>query len=370
MSLDAKHTKYPQAIKETACPIGSVPRADIFQAAAAMQSYLRNWVGGGLIAVSEPQPPDTTLNPIPTSATPLHYYPIFWSPDKTDATDRQLGASMAIWHSSTADDASIDWYPDYAPGTPGSATNLYSRSKATLSKSLSYGDQRVGGTLHLYDDFTFDPNNSDWLVKRLSIVGLNVASLAIFHCPDGLIDSDQVLVSQSDVTSGQVIRGYTGSGRRSVGDLFHLTGSMDDTSDDMERITRRCLSQICTGYGFYVPTGTTSWHRVYGANFEFRVRPRPFSDLGSPDTGVISPAFVITGDAGCQIRVTNSTTSDTWTYTIPGGGISNPTLVEPSDGTGTIDFTLTQDNDVYIDVQTGATEEMVIYTSSLWEDVV
>ena len=367
--MTTKHDVFPIHPATTTATTGSPLRAESIEKVARMQNYLRNFYGGGLIFTTEFQPPDSTLNPKSSTAAPVHYYPILFAPDKEDNSERQLCGAIMPWNYSSTEGFEVDWFKSYAPGTPGTATNLKSFPPFPYAAGASktYGDRIRFDPVQLYDEFTYDPQNGIFQVKRLSIEACQVASVTIWAGPDKSLSDSQIDIKPEDVASGKVIRGYTGTGRPSVGDLFHLQGSLSDTADDIERVTRRCMMQIGTAYGFYAGASLSN-HRVYGSDHEFRVRGRVNSDIFNIDTGQILPAFVITGTEGAQITVTNSTatTNTTWTYTIPAGGISNPTLIAPTDGTGTIDL-IVGDNLCYIEVDTGAGDEIVIYTSSLWE---
>ena len=161
--MTTKHDRFPQRIPINTAQTGKSVRADTLAKIVSSQNYLRNFFGQGLVFTSEPQPPDTTLNPAATSAAPLHYYPILHASDKTDSSNRQLGGLMMFWNLSGADGLEVDWYKAYVPGTPGAATNLASRPVLPFTPTAAtYGDTAVEAPLHLYKDFDYDPSASAW----------------------------------------------------------------------------------------------------------------------------------------------------------------------------------------------------------------
>jgi hypothetical protein len=138
------------------------------------------------------------------------------------------------------------------------------------------------------------------------------------------------------------------------------TGS--DNDDSAERMTRKALFSWCHPDGLYLGNSLSS-QNVFN-NLTIRVSATGVVRRN----GSILPSFVLTGTEGTDITVTNATTSTSWTYAIPAGGISNPTLVTDSDGTGTITLDISQDNYLTITATTGAAEEAHIHTVALWED--
>jgi hypothetical protein len=189
-----------------------------------------------------------------------------------------------------------------------------------LMGSTSTTDKAVwfdGVTLREKGRFQYTPD-----VDGLFTVGfvrtdrIRVAALSIWHAPDLSLTDDQVLAKEIDLVSGRAIRGYTGTGQTSLGDLEYGLGSGVATYDvdDVERNTRRCLLQSGhpTGISTYL---TGSYYNIRGGNDSyFKITSR---NLKGETSGTISTIPCLYGEChgasvGTPAKVKYTSSVDSW----------------------------------------------------------
>ena len=335
---------------------------------ATSLDYTRNSFCKAL-ACTPSMPPDATLNPIADAANPVRLYPIMISPAQQDANPRPLLALVQRWYDDAANDPIIRWYANYVPGTPGYGNIIWTKYRGVGSVP-SYGASPRVEMAQVTDEDFADGSTGAYYIGMLECENFQVLHVGVYIAPKYAVDADQTVVQSKDVTSGKVIRGYTGTGRGSVGDMIHyLGGGFSDTEDTAENATRKCFSQLMYPRGYW--TDSTSYQALWGDPSTWQIIPRRLGDFaaGGFDPTGVAPAIVISGDEGSEVRVTYDT-SNTWTYTIPAGGIANPTLVDPSQGTVVGDMSYNGTVDEYLWEIKGPSGggEMVLWTAALFED--
>lgn len=321
-------------------------------------------------ACSTSSPPDTTTNPLGSAANPITLYPIMRAEAQADGTARPMLLLVDRWQDDATNDPIVRWYPNYAPGVPGASYGIWDNGICAASNP-GYTGRIYLDTAQAFDadDFLVTSTDGSYKVGLVEIENTQLAAASLYLAPKQTIDEDQQLVAEKDVAIGQVIRGYTGTGRRSVGDIVHYTGGGKGDYDTAEWATRKCFGQIMIPRGYW--TDSTSYQQFWGDQFFWYINPRALSDFlqGGIDTTVIEPTIVVSGDEGSEVRVTNTNSGNTWTYTIPAGGIANPTLITDSSGTYSGALEYTSSSDIYKFEVKGPTAggEMILWTASLWE---
>jgi hypothetical protein len=179
-----------------------------------------------------------------------------------------------------------------------------------------------GITLREKGRFRYQPDASgDFTVGFLKVKRMRIAALSIFHAPDVVLTDDQVIVKENDVSLAKAIRGYTGTGQPSIGDLEYGAGlgGTDYSVDDMERSTRRCLLGI--GHPLGLSTREeSSYYNIRGGNASyFRIVPRNITGKQSGNVSTIpclyGECLGASGDPA-YVKYTALTSGDTWTYEI------------------------------------------------------
>ena len=156
----------------------------------------------------------------------------------------------------------------------------------------------------------------------LRVRRMRVAALSVFNLHDVELTDAQVLAAANDVAVARAIRGYTGTGQPSLGDLEYGVGKGGSgyAVDDLERGTRRAL--LCSGHPLGITTRESSgYYNIRGgAASYFRVWPR---NLTIAQSGNVSTIPVLYGEchgAGVgnesYVKYTAVSSGDTWEIAI------------------------------------------------------
>jgi hypothetical protein len=156
----------------------------------------------------------------------------------------------------------------------------------------------------------------------LRVRRMRVAALSVFHLTDVELTDEQVIATADDVAIARAIRGYTGTGQPSLGDLEYGAGAggTDYSIDDLERGTRRAL--LCSGHPLGIATlESSSYYNLRGGQASyFRIFPR---NLALASSGNVSTIPVLYGDchgAGvgneAYVKYTAIESGDTWEIAI------------------------------------------------------
>lgn len=167
--------------------------------------------------------------------------------------------------------------------------------------------------------FQYTPDDEGlFTVGFLRTDRIRVAALSVWTAPDLELTDDQAIVQESDLMPGRAIRGYTGTGQPSLGDLEYGLGQGGTSYDidDVERNTRRVLLQSGhpTGIGTYL---TGSYYNIRGGQASyFKITPR---NLKGETSGTISTIPCLYGECHgasmgtpAKVKYTALTSGDTW----------------------------------------------------------
>lgn len=185
-------------------------------------------------------------------------------------------------------------------------------------------------------NFGYTPDgDGEFGVGFLRTYRIMVAALSVWTMPDEILTEDQEYIHMKDFRAGKAIRGYTGSGTPSFGDIGMELGYGDDIAsgnydlDDIERNTRRCFFQHVHPLGVY-GDNSDDYYNVQGnidkdstAQSWLPVVPRNLSG-GTADVPSHPAAYVeVYGASGgdpAYLRYEAETSGDTWTATITSNG--------------------------------------------------
>ena len=229
--------------------------------------YLNNYSQNGQI-FSYSGPPDDTMNDTPGAGPGESdyvegtFYVILGCADKNDTSNpnRNLGGALlpwkfdADWDGSAWDgEVSIKWLP---PG--GSSQTIVGPIYAESSDLANVGYKTARQPerpipFKLYkphdgtnENFSYNPAANYYNVGVLTTKGIQTAALGIWTMPDPSLTEAQHYwfsdTAHSYLAAGRCIRGYTGTGEPSLGDLIHYVGD-SPKSDSLLWNTQRCLFQ-------------------------------------------------------------------------------------------------------------------------------
>ena len=268
------------------------------------------------------------------------YYIIHKAPDKADGTDRQLGLYWRSWYTQEKVGASALGHPEleWDKNTASGWTTIWGPQTAVRSRSCdTFGDQARGQKLHLSDDVVYAPGShgADWAVSILRATQMMNANLTIWELPEYILEDDQLQVAASDVSQRQTIRGHLATDLKSLGGLIHLMGTGDkEHKGAIESVTRRTLFQWGHPKCIYLLRSTNDLNMF--DDWTFRIYQRNLRNLGAGAYSACYPALIVKGgDDSVSIKFASTAggaSQNTWTYTFPGGGHANWTLIKASDG--------------------------------------
>lgn len=313
--------------------------AEQIKNAADSVEYLR-LIQNMPIAQSVILPPDTTVNPMCDGSPYGYYYIVSHLPDREDNRDRKMRGFLMGWPNPdavNADNLDLWWYPDYAPGTPGTGINVVdATSDEDEDGDWDYGRRHGGGNSYTsLFSMDFDPDDNGWHVGRLRINGCFLHSFSAWSlgAPLKRDRSDRVM-SAEYCRPGDPIIGYDDSNTKdNVGKVVNniVPNDSDRSIDSAERVLSPMLHQTMHPFGWWYEGDSNwmMWRNIIHNNHSFRLLPRFLDGISSYNYKGL-PFCVIQGDADCMIMAIadNGTFAS---YTITGGGISNPTLIEPDD---------------------------------------
>lgn len=185
--------------------------------------------------------------------------------------------------------------------------------------SVNFDDLNIGEVGIM--DYTPD-SGGDFTVGFLTVDRIRVAALSLWTTPDTpTITSEEEIVTQGQLAEGRAIRGYTGTGVPSVGNLERAmgTGSLDE--DDVERATRRCLLQSGHPRGLKTTESAAYYNIRGGHDSYFAVFPRNL--LGKATGSNVSTVpclygYCVGAGVGTEayVRMTALVSGDTWEFAI------------------------------------------------------
>lgn len=214
-------------------------------------------------------------------------------------------------------------------------------------------------------DYTPDSGGGfEW--GKIAYERMMVAGLGIFTLPDFKLTDDQLQLANDELRKGRAIRGYSGTGRESWGNLMYLLGDgQSDDTDDLERSSRKCVFQV--GHPCGVAVNATSYENIRaGENSWFMVEPSALWGGDASDCVECKPAVIAKTQNGgsCDIKFTSSVGSDTSTATITD---TDWTLIEPSDFDGTL--TMYKNKELFkLELEAASNDAIAVKTISLWKD--
>jgi len=374
--------------------IGELPRSDkIGYRLVREVQYLLNWLQHGQIytysgpGFTDGDPSTELPNPHHTYTGDVDYYPIIYSPQKTDQdtgkTDRQLGGALLPWsyNGDNTNPVKILWTP---PG--GSEVTLYEmqgeypltdgNNRRYVYDVISH-DEIIEIWNKEDDKFQYTPHAvNPWQMGKLSTEFIRTAALGIWTMPDVTLTEDQEQVGLGHVSPEKIIRALDAGGVASIGDLVQLLGDGTLDHDAVENMTMRCLLQ--SGHPRGIQCNQSSSYRNLrtesaSVHSFFRVQSRNL--LGSSSgTSACYPAVVLQtsgasgGNPGC-VKYTSTTGSDTWTLEVTSDDAS-PTLYtydQASGGSDTLDIDSDAADTVKIELKAPSSGTIDLFTYSLWE---
>jgi len=269
----------------------------------------------------------------------------------------------------------VTWYRDYGDGAADITlyTGLAAATVATPDTSndlasgryceWAEGEDGAGDDKELSVTPVAIGVNDGFRCSRLNIDNAMIHRINVFGCPHSPnIDEDEAVVGLADVSVNRVLQGWDhGNDDGTVGAVAHYI----DADDSCIHNTCRPLFNTCYALGVY-QTGVNPAESLRqdgdGGAQTYMVKPRNLT--GSGDKVLCDPAIVVYGGAGAV--VTFASTTDSVTYTIPGGGLATPTLVTVSSFTDQLEV-----DDVIDYITVSGTSaggiELYVQAVSLWE---
>lgn len=391
MAQKIDHQKNPVIIKQEHCHIGKDPSATYFgDPAQAAFTHLQNWRQNGQLFTYS-GPPDDAMNDTPgtafdnTDTVDGNFYVILQGTDKNDSmTTRMLGGALLPWKYNAwyntgtndwDDEVSIKWTPS------GLSTQTL---HIEYSESPRFSDMGYHTPLDPFvqpwdistTDFYYSPT-TDYQYGTLATTGIQTAALGIWTMPDVSLSYAQAIFraasGHSYIAPGRAIRGYTGTGEPSLGDMIHYIG---DTarSDSINWNTQRCLFQWGHPVGVYKETNSYS-ELFTGARFP--VWPQNYREQPNTNEIVVHPNIVATstnatsGDKA-YFKVTSYDTTlteiDSWEVSFYDNTLQ---LYKYSDGTAATGLVINAHDVSYLKFEAKAADNsgtgtLLVHTISLW----
>lgn len=316
------------------------------------------------------------------------YYIINRVPPTNCDIDRKYLLSFTEWLSTETDnDKTIKWYKDYT-SVSYSVTLMISRMNDALPCCQSYlpldrawwttgavdtsylvylAPRRVG-PLDLSMSYKPDANGG-FVCGKISTTGIQMAALSIIAMPENIyLQDERAEMNAYNIASGEIIQGYDPDAKvHSLGKIIHDMGNdlAGYDADTIEAITRPVYFQWGHPVGVWL-SNTTGHDNVFGS-FTFRIWDRNIRRNGSGYT-YATPAFVIKGTQGAEIKYESVKTGSSYTKVL-GAGVTSAKLYyagdesfkvfDRSDGTGYDDIIITAK-------AATANDEIIIYTVGLF----
>jgi hypothetical protein len=171
-------------------------------------------------------------------------------------------------------------------------------------------------------------------VSKLDITYCYLSNMTVSTMPETtLTDAQGYFVKPNKFITYEALRGSTSG---TVGDSVGRMAWGLERGDSAVQATHRCLFQTTYPKGAFVGSAGTPAPFQSDASsnpLRYKVTPRNLQKSSSPvecDVAIV----VNTATAGDTIEMVSSTAGDTWTYTVPAGGIATPTAITTANGSG------------------------------------
>lgn len=340
---------------------------------ALQQSFLhlRYWRASETIATYIGRPDENVNGYLSNGAAGSEdvgtFYIISAYPPTVATQDRQLLIMVRRWLKGYADGTeSWTWYNTIG----GAADALF--SQPAVSSAVTDDDYDVlpnGNFSSWLVDVTPTTNDDGFKMSSLECTRVLPAVVQVCAAPGmSTVDATDAICRPYTFGAGQTLRGYDTTAGDSVGALAHYT---NNATDGVIQTTRRCLFQTPYILGAYQEnTAETDLRKDSGGNpYYYRVLPRNL-DGGAGDI-TCDVALCLTADAGVVVKLVSYETvggaaKDTWTYTVPGGGVA-AALITTSDGSAGLDISSGAANYVRVLANTSGALTCRLHTVSLWE---
>ena len=273
-----------------------------------------------------------------------------------------------------------EWYKDI--GDVAVDKTLYSAGAASATVTDDTAASHANGPAR---EFSVDVEpvaigtDDGFRCSRLEISNAMLHRLNIFGCPlEPDLSNDEALIGLADISVGRVLQGWdeANSDDGTIGTLCHyMDGDSSDVvtgTDSVIHNTARALFNTPYALGVHLndEAALISIRQDSSGNaMTYKVKARNLT--GGVGDVVCDIAIVISGDAAARIKLSSATAGDSAVYTIPGGGLANPTLVTSSSFVGTNHANalgIDPDGDtITIEALSGAGNDFYIQAVSLWE---
>jgi hypothetical protein len=339
--------------------------------AAKAANYLRLNSHNRTVFSCNCHPPD--LWGLANSSDMRYYIPTRCQSRPTGNTHRLYGEILE-WGNSRAADQVVTWYPKYAPGVPGAATELFRRYWASPA-TLTYGSQIEdveGALIRLHGTgFAADDNDTkEFEVGLLKVENILPAALHIATCaPNGAPPNANFRPLSDGCTAGAPLRGYNSANKYlGIGDLLHRSCSANYNDD---RVTSALASPVFAWghhHGIFVGADGVfvDTRNIFGDSGTLRMRVHsPFKDASIN----LRPVIVYSAGHETSMAITNTTGgSGSSTITLPAQ--ANPTLQDFATATGTLTANVGEASEVTVEVtidsSDGDTHWFILHTIQLW----
>lgn len=334
--------------------------AKLGQPLVAAFNHLRQFRAGEYIASYSGR-----VNPAINGNGASEFHIITRFPVQSGAGDVPLIITQKNWKRGyAAGNETIAWFKDYTDGAAD--VTLYDSPAEPITTTNDTANSKPHGKKSEWAvDVEPTAANDGFRCSRLDIDNALIHRLNVFGCPATPdLDADEAVVSSATVSSGDVLRGYVhGTDDGTIGALVHYLDAEDSV------IHNTCRALLNTPYALGVHLNNEAAYipiRSDGAvnSMTYMVKARNLT--GAAGDIACDPAIVISGDAAARIRMSSTTAADNVVYTIPGGGLANPTLKTTADFGDTLNIDPAGDT-ITIEALSGAGNDVYIQAVSLWE---
>lgn len=339
--------------------------------AAKAANYLRLNSHNRTVFSCNCHPPD--LWGLANSSDMRYYIPTRCQSRPSGNTHRLYGEILE-WGNSRAADQAVTWYPKYAPGVPGAATELFRRYWASPT-TLTYGskiEDVEGALIKLHSaDFKADDNDTkEFEVGLLKVENILPAALHIATCaPNGAPPNANFRPLSDGCTAGAPLRGYDYDNKYlGIGDLLHRTCSENYNND---RVTSALASPVFAWghhHGIFVGADgvLTGTRNLFGDGATLQVRVHsPFKDSSIQ----LRPVIVYSSGAETTMDVVNVSGGEgDSSRVLPAQ--ANPTLDAFESASGTLTATVgaacNMTVSITIPVEESTANWFILHTLQLW----